>query len=60
MTMENRFKKRYKSGNTPWDAGQPDFNLMETVIKNPILRFFHFNQVILDQTDQIPPGPGGA
>ena len=37
MTMEKRFRKRYESGNTPWDAGQPDFNLIETVTKNPIL-----------------------
>ncbi|MBW2220772.1 MAG: methyltransferase domain-containing protein, partial [Deltaproteobacteria bacterium] len=37
MANENRFKKRYKSGDTPWDAGQPDFNLIETVIKNPVL-----------------------
>jgi len=36
MTIEKRFRKRYESGNTPWDAGQPDFNLIETVIKNPI------------------------
>jgi len=38
MTIEKRFRKRYESGNTPWDAGQPDFNLIETVIKNPVLR----------------------
>jgi SAM-dependent methyltransferase len=37
MTIEKRFRKRYESGNTPWDAGQPDFNLIETVNKNPIL-----------------------
>jgi len=30
MTVEKRFKERYKSGDTPWDAGQPDFNLIET------------------------------
>jgi len=29
MTVEERFKARYKSGDTPWDTGQPDFNLME-------------------------------
>ena len=37
MTIEKRYRKRYKSGNTPWDAGQPDFNLIEIVTKNPIL-----------------------
>jgi SAM-dependent methyltransferase len=37
MTIKKRFRKRYESGNTPWDTGQPDFNLIETVIKNPIL-----------------------
>jgi len=25
MTIEKRYRKRYKSGNTPWDTGQPDF-----------------------------------
>jgi SAM-dependent methyltransferase len=37
MTIEKRYRKRYKSGNTPWDVGQPDFNLIEIVTKNPIL-----------------------
>jgi len=37
MTMEDRFKERYKSGDTPWDIGQPDFNLLEVVTKKPIL-----------------------
>ena len=36
MTIEKRYRERYKSGDTPWDAGQPDFNLIETVTKNPI------------------------
>ncbi len=36
MTIEERYKKRYKSGDTPWDSGQPDFNLMETVTRNPV------------------------
>lgn len=36
MSVEDRFKKRYKTGNTPWDIGKPDFNLTETVIQNPI------------------------
>ena len=37
MTIEKRYRKRYKSGNAPWDVGQPDFNLIEIVTKNPIL-----------------------
>lgn len=36
MTVEERYQKRYKSGNTPWDVGRPDFNLMETVRGFPI------------------------
>jgi methyl halide transferase len=36
MTVEDRFKERYQSGNTPWDIGQPDFNLIEVVTQNPI------------------------
>jgi SAM-dependent methyltransferase len=31
MTTEERFQKRYESGNTPWDIGKPDFNLIQTV-----------------------------
>ena len=31
MTAEDRFKKRYESGDTPWDIGKPDFNLIQTV-----------------------------
>ncbi len=31
MTTEERFQKRYASGDTPWDIGKPDFNLVETV-----------------------------
>ncbi len=36
MTVEGRFNARYKSGDTPWDIGQPDFNLIEVVTKQPI------------------------
>lgn len=36
MTIEERYKKRYKSGDTPWDVGKPDFNLIEVVTKRPI------------------------
>jgi len=37
MTIEEGYRERYKSGDIPWDAGQPDFNLIEIVTKNPIL-----------------------
>ncbi|PKN50993.1 MAG: class I SAM-dependent methyltransferase [Deltaproteobacteria bacterium HGW-Deltaproteobacteria-13] len=36
MTIEERFSERYKSGDTPWDIGQPDFNLIEVVTKHPV------------------------
>src|SRR3974390_1320215 len=36
MTAEDRFKKRYESGDTPWDIGKPDFNLIQTVTATPI------------------------
>lgn len=29
--IEEQFKERYKTGNTPWDNGKPDFNLIQTV-----------------------------
>ena len=29
--IEEQFKERYKAGNTPWDIGKPDFNLIKTV-----------------------------
>ncbi|KUO71001.1 MAG: methyltransferase type 11 [Desulfosporosinus sp. BRH_c37] len=28
---EDHFNKRYKTGNTPWDIGKPDFNLIQSV-----------------------------
>ncbi|MDY6857463.1 MAG: class I SAM-dependent methyltransferase [Thermodesulfobacteriota bacterium] len=37
MTVEERYRERYKYGDTPWDIGQPDFNLVEVVTKKPIL-----------------------
>ena len=37
MTVEERYRERYKSGDTPWDVGQPDFNLIEVVTKKLIL-----------------------
>lgn len=36
MANGEQFKKMYKSGNTPWDAGQPDFNLIDVVREYPI------------------------
>jgi 2-polyprenyl-3-methyl-5-hydroxy-6-metoxy-1,4-benzoquinol methylase len=36
MTVEERYQERYKSGETPWDLGQPDFNLIEVVAQKPI------------------------
>jgi 2-polyprenyl-3-methyl-5-hydroxy-6-metoxy-1,4-benzoquinol methylase len=31
MMVEEGYKKRYKAGDTPWDIGKPDFNLIQTV-----------------------------
>ncbi|MGA9755787.1 MAG: methyltransferase domain-containing protein [Desulfobaccales bacterium] len=31
MTAAENFQKRYESGDTPWDIGRPDFNLIQTV-----------------------------
>jgi methyl halide transferase len=36
MTAEKRFKERYEAGDTPWDIGKPDFNLIQTVTATPI------------------------
>ena len=36
MSLEKRFKERYKTGDTPWDIGKSDFNLTEIVEKKPI------------------------
>ncbi len=36
MTEEKRFKQRYEAGDTPWDIGKPDFNLIQTVTTTPI------------------------
>jgi SAM-dependent methyltransferase len=37
MTVEDRYRARYKSGKTPWDVGKPDFNLVEVVTQKPVL-----------------------
>lgn len=34
--MENRFEERYKNGDTPWDHGTPDANLIDMVTHWPI------------------------
>jgi SAM-dependent methyltransferase len=36
MTVEERYRERYRSGDTPWDVGQPDFNLVDVVTQEPI------------------------
>jgi SAM-dependent methyltransferase len=36
VTVEERYRKRYQSGDTPWDIGKPDFNLTDTVTHHPI------------------------
>lgn len=36
MSEENRFKERYKAGDTAWDIGKPDSNLIQTLITTPI------------------------
>lgn len=36
MKVEEKYKKRYKLKDTPWDIGKPDFNLIETVNETPV------------------------
>ena len=36
MTTEDHFKGMYESHDTPWDIGQPDFNLIQIVNKTPV------------------------
>ena len=36
MTVEKGYRDRYESGNTPWDVGFADFNLIESVTYTPI------------------------
>ena len=36
MTVEDRYRERYKTKNTPWDVGKPDFNLIEIVTQRPV------------------------
>jgi SAM-dependent methyltransferase len=37
MTVEERYRKRYESEDTPWSVGRPDFNLIEVVTNKPVL-----------------------
>lgn len=37
MCIEDRYKERYQIGDTPWDVGRPDFNLIQVVTTRPIL-----------------------
>lgn len=36
MTIDDRYRERYRTGDTPWDIGRPDFNLVEVVTRTPI------------------------
>jgi SAM-dependent methyltransferase len=36
MAAKNRFEERYEAGDTPWDIGKPDFNLIKAVAATPI------------------------
>jgi SAM-dependent methyltransferase len=36
MTAEKFFKERYEAGDTPWDIGAPDSNLIQVVTSRPI------------------------
>ena len=36
MSVGERFRERYEKGDTPWDIGRPDFNLMDMVETRPI------------------------
>jgi len=36
MSVKEQYQEKYKAGNSPWDLGQPDFNLIEVVTQRPI------------------------
>jgi SAM-dependent methyltransferase len=36
MSIEEGYRERYKSGDTPWDIGQADFNLVEVLTNTPV------------------------
>ena len=37
MSLQDRFEERYEKGDTPWDSGKPDYNLINIVTQKPIL-----------------------
>jgi len=51
MTVEERYRERYKSGDTPWDVGQPDFK----IYCRPFLSSERTDRTEL--TDVYPPFP---
>jgi SAM-dependent methyltransferase len=36
MTIQDGYKERYMIGDTPWDVGRPEFNLVEMLKNTPI------------------------
>ncbi len=36
MSIEDNYQAKYQSGETPWDIGEADFNLVETVTQLPV------------------------
>ncbi|MGB9698732.1 MAG: class I SAM-dependent methyltransferase [Thermodesulfobacteriota bacterium] len=36
MSIADRYKERYQAGDTPWDVGRPDFNLIQVVTTRPV------------------------
>ena len=36
MSDQDRWEERYRTGDTPWDIGRPDFNLIDLVTRRPI------------------------
>jgi len=36
MSIADRYNERYQAGDTPWDVGRPDFNLIQVVTNRPI------------------------
>ena len=38
MSVQGRFKERYKKGDIPWDTGKPDFNLIRMISNGLILK----------------------
>ena len=36
MNIVDHYQERYQAGDTPWDVGRPDFNLIQVVTTRPI------------------------